>query len=76
MMDEAKIARINALAKKQKGEGLTDAEKEEQAALRQEYIAAVRENLYSQLERIDLVNPDGSIEHVKRPAKKAGRRKT
>ena len=64
MMNESKIARINELAHKAKAEGLTEAEKAEQQKLRQEYIAAVRANVRSQLERIDIVNPDGSIEHV------------
>ena len=64
MVDENTIARINELAHKSKAQGLTEAEKEEQAALRQAYIAAVRANVRSQLERIDIVNPDGSIEHV------------
>ena len=36
-MTEEKIARINALAKKSKTAGLTEAEKAEQQALRQEY---------------------------------------
>lgn len=64
MVDQKTIDRINELAHKAKAQGLTDAEKEEQAALRQAYIVAVKENLKSQLSRIDLVNPDGSIEHV------------
>ena len=41
-MDEKKIARINELYHKSKGEGLTAEEKEEQQALRQEYIDTIR----------------------------------
>ena len=63
-MNEEKIARINALAKKAKAEGLTEAERQEQAVLRQEFIANVRMNLKSQLDSIDMVNPDGSIENL------------
>ncbi|HAQ28428.1 MAG TPA: hypothetical protein DCQ76_01430, partial [Ruminococcaceae bacterium] len=37
-MEQNKIDRINFLAKKQKGEGLSPDEKEEQAILRREYI--------------------------------------
>lgn len=37
-MTNEKIARINELAKKSKTTGLTDAEKAEQQALRQEYV--------------------------------------
>ena len=45
-MDEKKIARINALAKKARTpEGLTPAEKEEQNALRTEYRQSVVGNL-------------------------------
>ena len=40
-MTEEKIDRINALAHKQQAVGLTEEEKEEQAALRKEYIASV-----------------------------------
>lgn len=63
-MNEEKIARINALARKSKAEGLTEEEKNEQALLRQEFIANVRNNLKAQLDNIDLVNPDGSIENL------------
>ena len=63
-MEQSKIDRINALARKSKAEGLTEAEKKEQALLRQEYIANVRRNLRGQLDNIDVVNPDGSIENL------------
>ena len=63
-MNEEKIARINELARKSKAEGLTEAEKQEQAILRQEFIASVRNNLKAQLDNIDVVNPDGSIENL------------
>lgn len=60
-MDEAKIARINELAHKSKAEGLTEAEKKEQQLLRQEFLAAVRKNLKSQLDNIDIQEPDGTV---------------
>jgi len=63
-MNEEKIARINELYKKSKSEGLTEEEKAEQAALRQEYIANVRKNLRAQLDNIDMVNADGSVENL------------
>lgn len=63
-MEQQKIDRINALARKSKAEGLTEEEKKEQALLRQEYIAIVRRNLRGQLNNIDVVNPDGSIENL------------
>ena len=52
-MEQAKIERINALAKKAKIEPLSEAEKAEQHALRQEYLDAVRKNLKAQLENIE-----------------------
>ena len=63
-MNEEKIARINELSRKSKAEGLTEEEKPEQAILRQEFIASFRNNLKSQLDNIDVVNPDGSIENL------------
>lgn len=59
-MTDEKIARINALAQKAKAEGLTDAEKEEQKALRAEYIAGFRNSLKAQLDNTVVINPDGS----------------
>lgn len=57
------IARINELAKKSKNEGLTDAEKEEQAILRKEYIQSVVGNLRGQLDNTYVV--DKNNEKVK-----------
>ena len=49
-MEESKVLRINELAAKEKrGETLTKEEKEEQTALRREYIDAVKRNLRAQL---------------------------
>ncbi len=63
-MDADKISRINELARKSKTVGLTETEKEEQAKLRQEYIALVRMNLRSQLDNIDIREKDGSITNL------------
>ncbi len=63
-MEQEKIDRINALARKSKAEGLTEAEKKEQDLLRQEYIAHIRRNLRAQLDNIDVVNPDGTTENL------------
>ena len=49
-MDDQKISRLNALAKKARESGLTPEEKEEQQALRAEYIAAFRKNLTATLD--------------------------
>ena len=69
-MNEEKIMRINALYHKSQAVGLTEEEKAEQAALRKEYIEAIRADLKSSLENISLVNPDGSITDVKDMKKK------
>ena len=58
-MTPEKIARINELAKKQKAGTLTDAEKEEQAALRLEYRQSVVGNLKQQLNNVEFVEQDG-----------------
>ena len=60
-MEQAKIDRINALARKAKTpEGLTPEEEAERAALRKEYVAAVRATLTAQLESTYVVEPDGT----------------
>ena len=63
-MNESRIARINELYHKSQAEGLTKAEKEEQAKLRAAYLAAIRANIRGQLNNIDMVNPDGTIENL------------
>lgn len=63
-MTEEKLKRINELYKKQKTLGLSFEEKEEQRQLRQEYLASVRRNLKRQLDNIDIINEDGTIENL------------
>ena len=66
-MTKEKIARINELAKKSRTEeGLTEAEKAEQAALRREYIDEMKQSLRSQLDNADYIDDKG----VRRPVKK------
>lgn len=60
-MEESRIQRINELYRKSKKEGLTEEERMEQAALRSEYIQAVRANLRGQLNNMSVLNPDGTI---------------
>ncbi|MBD5096204.1 MAG: DUF896 domain-containing protein [Lachnospiraceae bacterium] len=65
-MNEEKIQRINALYKKSKSaEGLTPEEKEEQQALRREYIEDFKRNLRGTLDTVDIKEKDGSITHAK-----------
>lgn len=65
-MTDEKIKRINALSKKAKSEGLTEDEKKEQAALRDEYIRSFRNSLKSQLDSAYIKNPDGSVTPLKK----------
>ncbi len=60
-MEQSKIDRINALYHKSQSVGLTEEEKEEQAALRKEYIAAIRTNMRANLNNISIREKDGSI---------------
>lgn len=60
-----RIARINELYHKSQAEGLTEAEKEEQARLRKEYVANVRGNLRNQLDSITIENEDGTRVNLK-----------
>ena len=55
-MDDKKIERINFLARKSRTEGLTDEEKKEQEALRNEYRQGIRANLLDNLSRIEFVD--------------------
>ena len=58
-MTKEKIDRINELARKSRTvEGLTEAEKAEQAALRQEYRDGVKANLEGQLQNIEVVDKE------------------
>lgn len=64
-MTDEKIQRINALAKKAKNEGLTEAEKQEQQTLREEYVADFRRSLKVQLDNTVVINPDGTSYKLK-----------
>ena len=63
-MKQEQIERINELYRKSKAEGLTEAEKKEQELLRRQFIADVRGNLVAQLNQIDMVMEDGSVENL------------
>ena len=63
-MTQEKIQRINELYRKSQAEGLSEAEKKDQDLLRKYYIANEKKNLRNQLNNIDLVNDDGSVENL------------
>lgn len=58
MISKELIDKINYLANKQKTEGLTDAEIEEQKTLREEYIKAFRSRFKTQLDNIEIVDEE------------------
>lgn len=60
-MDATRIDRINELYHKSQSVGLTEEEKAEQAALKKEYLAAVRANLRGTLNNISIKEKDGTI---------------
>lgn len=63
-MKQEQIDRINELYRKSKAEGLSEEEKKEQDMLRKQFVADVRNNVAAQLDNIDMVNADGSIENL------------
>lgn len=67
------IDRINELAHKKKTVGLTEEEKAEQAALRQEYLAAFRANFRKQLDNVRFVEDLSEEELAQIAAEKAAK---
>jgi len=65
-LTENDIKRINELSHKSKAEGLTDEEKAEQKKLREDYVAAIKGNIRSQLENIKVVDENGNEVDLKR----------
>ena len=66
-MEQKKIDRINELARKAKtSEGLTPAETEERAALRQEYLNSVMDNLRRELDNTWVVDEQGNKTKLKK----------
>lgn len=59
-MDRAKIERINFLAKKSKSEGLSESEKTEQQALRDEYREFMRRGYMAEFEKTYFIDKDGN----------------
>lgn len=65
-MNQSKIDRINALARAARERALTEEEKAEQTALRNEFRRSVIGNLSGQLSNTIIVRPDGSRTPVKK----------
>ncbi len=64
-MDEL-IKRINELYAKSKSEGLTTAEKTEQAELRMKYIKAFRQGMVNTMENVYIVDENGNKKKVEK----------
>ena len=60
------LERINFLAKKSKEEGLTDAEKAEQASLRKEYIRRFRQGMENTLSNVYIMDENGYKKKVEK----------
>lgn len=60
MITKELVERINILARKQKAEGLTPEEKEEQHNLRQEYLKGIRGQVEQSLAQIKFVEDQPS----------------
>lgn len=58
MISKELIERINYLARKSRTEGLTEAEKEEQAAVRREYIEAIKMRVKDTLDNTRIIRED------------------
>ncbi len=69
-MEQKKLDRINELARKSKVEELTEDEKLEQKALRDEYIKDFRASMRGILNNTTIVSPDGSKEKLSDRSKK------
>lgn len=59
-MDNTLVKRINELSRKSKAEGLTEAEKAEQATLRAQYIAEFRQGMMNTLDQVYIVDEKGN----------------
>ena len=59
-MEQAKIDRINELARKAKKEPLSEEELKERAALRREYLDAVTGSLQRQIDNLVVIDEHGN----------------
>lgn len=74
-MNQEQITRINELYHKSQKEGLTPEEKIEQAQLRKDYIAAIRNNMRGTLNNVSILEPDGSATELKKLAEEKKKKK-
>lgn len=65
-MTDERIKRINFLYHKSKSEGLTEAEKAEQAQLRKEYVQSFRQGMTNTLENVYIMDKDGNKKKIEK----------
>ncbi len=65
-MTEELLQRINYLSRKSRSEGLTEAEKQEQAVLRQQYIQAFRQGVENTLSNVYIMDKDGNKRKIEK----------
>ncbi len=65
-MEKSKLERIGQLSRKQRSVGLTQEETKEQATLRQEYLAAIRQDLTGTLNNTYIVDQNGNKRKIQR----------
>ena len=65
-MTDEMIQRINFLARKSREEGLSEAEKQEQAALRQKYIKMFRQGVENTMNSVYIVDEKGNKKKVQK----------
>ncbi len=58
MLSKEKLGRINELANKAKGEGLTNVELKEQKKLREEYLKTFRKSFSDRLDNLEITFTD------------------
>ena len=69
-MDAESIARINALAKKKREEGLTPEETAEQQRLRAQYLEEFRRGMEQTLQNVRIKEPEGTLTPLVKKADK------
>lgn len=65
-MEQSKLDRINVLYKKQKEQGLTEEENQEQGILRKEYIELFRKNFLGTLDSVKIQDEKGNIRPLRK----------
>ena len=72
VVTQEKLDRINELARKAKETSLTPEEIKERDILRKEYLAGFRRNFEAELQKIQIVEADGSITPVTKKKSNSG----